>query len=304
MAWFQGLFGRRRAAGAPAATATAPRFYMFGGRRHMRAPYVLPKDTNEVKRLDFQHFVLRYRLHRNFLAPVTQPLSILDVGCGTGRWAMELATEFPEANVVGLDLVAVEEVTLGYGLDRLPSNYVFVAGDALQPLPFADNSFEFVHQRLLIAAVPVGRWPDIIRELARVTVPGGWIELAECGVPRDAPGMPYPDLWGTWIEFCRQRGIDFTMGHTLGALLHDAGLTAVRQQEVVFPMGDHGGSIGRMSATDCLAMGRTMRPAVISKGITSEAQYDRLIAATEDEFRQKTGKSVLPFYIAYGQKPR
>jgi SAM-dependent methyltransferase len=278
-------------------------FDYFGGRRYMSSvPYALPKDSGEIQRLDFQHFLLKYGLQSNFLAPIQEPLSVLDVGCGTGRWAMELAQQFPKANVIGLDMVPTEKFTTGYGLVQPPENYAFVKGNVLEGLPFADGSFDFVHQRLLVAAIPQERWPFVVRELARVTRSGGWVELAECGVPQDAPGNPYPQLWGTWITFCRARGIDFTIGSSIGSLLEQAGLRQVQQQEVLFPMGKWGGRVGIMSGEDCLAVGKALGAGVVAAGIKTREEYDALFRGTEAQFNQSTGQSILPFYIAYGQK--
>jgi SAM-dependent methyltransferase len=89
-------------------------------------PYMLPKDLKEVNRLDFQHYVLRAILKSNYLAPIRQPRRILDVGCGTGQWAYELARGFPQAQVVGLDLEQAKNPI------SPPPNYRFVAGDVLQ----------------------------------------------------------------------------------------------------------------------------------------------------------------------------
>lgn len=71
---------------------------MVGGRRRTRGiPYQMPLDVQEMHRLDFQHYMLRALLRGNYLAPIRRPQSILDVGTGTGRWARELAVEFPDA---------------------------------------------------------------------------------------------------------------------------------------------------------------------------------------------------------------
>lgn len=208
------------------------RFRLLGGRRHLAAiPYPLPKDMGEINRLDFQHYLLRTGIGGNFIAPVQHPTAILDVGAGSGRWAMEIASLFLSARVIGTDLVppAVDEAAiLGHGLDYRPLNYAFVPGNVLEGLPLPDASFDFVHQRLLITAVPKTRWPHVIWELVRVTRPGGWVELAECGVlEQGGPGSM--GLWGTWIEFLLTRGVDFTIGHTIGQMLSDAGLASVQQ---------------------------------------------------------------------------
>ncbi len=296
---------RRRSAVVMDEPQADHRFRLFGGRRHLAAmPYPLPKDMGEINRLDFQHYLLRAGAGGNYLAPVQQSNDILDVGSGSGRWAMEVATTFPLARVIGMDLVppAVDEASiLGHGLDQRPPNYSFAPGNILEGLPFPDASFDFVHQRLLITAVPKDRWPSVIQELVRVTRPGGWVELAECGVP-EAGGPGYMGLWGTWIKFLATRGVDFTLGHTIGQMLGGGGLTNVNQRVLYYPMGNWGGRIGRASATDCLAVGKALKPGVVAAGICSEIEYDRLYSLAENEFASRRGRGVLPFYIACGQR--
>lgn len=76
---------------------------------------------------------------------------------------METASLFPAANVIGMDLVAPPaDATqpLGHGLERRPDNYAFAPGNVPEGLPFAYSSFDFVHQRLLITAVPREWWPN------------------------------------------------------------------------------------------------------------------------------------------------
>ncbi|WP_223258176.1 class I SAM-dependent methyltransferase [Thermogemmatispora tikiterensis] len=42
-------------------------------------------------------------------------------------------------------------------------------------MPFADGHFCYTHQRLLAATIPAQAWPGVVRELVRVTRPGGGI---------------------------------------------------------------------------------------------------------------------------------
>lgn len=300
-----GLFSRRRSAILVHDSAPTARFRFFGGRRHLAGtPYPLPKDTAEINRLDFQHYLLRTGFRGNYAAPIERPARILDVGCGSGRWAMELAAQFPQAQVTGLDLTpppADDARTLGNGLDRRPPNYGFFQGNVLEGLPFSDETFDFVHQRLLITAIPTDRWPFVVRELARVTRRGGWVELAECGVPeKGGPGLM--GLWQSWIALCATRNVDFTMGHTFGELLRQAGLRRVDQRARAFPMGAYGGRVGQMSATDCLAVGQALRGGVIAAGILTEAEYNRLYQLAQSEMSAPAGSGALPFYVAWGQR--
>src|SRR5258708_3864287 len=67
------------------------------------SPYLLPKDAEEARRLDFQHHALHHLMKTHILAPIQSPASILDVGCGTGKWGWDVAKEYPHAQIVGID---------------------------------------------------------------------------------------------------------------------------------------------------------------------------------------------------------
>ncbi|MGH2514149.1 MAG: class I SAM-dependent methyltransferase, partial [Ktedonobacterales bacterium] len=157
MGWFGWSRQRRAGKGTQAESRRTRSLLSIRGRQYLTtAPYFLPKDDEEVNRLDFQHYLFRFALKGNYAVPLEAPANILDVGTGTGRWAMEMAALFPAANVIGLDVIpppADDTATLGNGLDRRPDNYVYVQGNALDGLPFPDATFDFVHQRLLVAAL-------------------------------------------------------------------------------------------------------------------------------------------------------
>ncbi|HUY75167.1 MAG TPA: methyltransferase domain-containing protein [Ktedonobacterales bacterium] len=288
-------------AGGQGATLTTT----VGGRTHARGiPYVLPRDLEEMNRLDFQHYVLRQAFKGNFLAPVERPLAILDVGTGTGRWAHEVATVFPSANVIGLDLNTppVDEKAEAGGEEIRPPNYAFVPGNILEGLPFGDASFDFVHMRLLVLALPHDRWPVVVRELVRVTRPGGWVESVE--VPADERGGPAVDQIMNWVTaLLQRRGIDIMDGTRVGGLLQAQGLVNVYSQRVEVPIGVHGGRVGRLMATDILNAMQALRGPLEAQGLTTAAEFDRTFAEARRAMESPRVRCVAPFYVAYGQQP-
>jgi ubiquinone/menaquinone biosynthesis C-methylase UbiE len=71
--------------------------------------YNLPNDDEENERLDLQHNLFLLTLDNKLgLSPPNLPGSkvkrVLDVGTGTGIWAIDFGDEHPEATVIGVDL--------------------------------------------------------------------------------------------------------------------------------------------------------------------------------------------------------
>jgi ubiquinone/menaquinone biosynthesis C-methylase UbiE len=297
MRWFG--FGRHRQRGAGDGVVDGS-FRLFGGRRYAAGvPYALPKDDREINRLDFQHYMLRFALRGNYLAPIGQPDAILDVGCGSGRWPREMAAQFPRANVVGLD-VTPPPADQGPGPDVRPPNYVFVAGNILEGLPFGDASFDFVHQRLLIAALPADRWPGVIQELRRVTRPGGWVELVEGDLKVEHGGPALDSLAGWGYAAAARRGIQLGLSRQIGRMLQEGGLSGVVQRETHQPIGQRHGRLGTMMESNHFALFENLRGLVLGAGLTTAESYDGAVRAARTELAR--GRCTGAVTIAYGRR--
>nr|BBH93663.1 hypothetical protein KTA_18620 [Thermogemmatispora argillosa] len=273
---------------------------LHGSRRYLQEqPYLLPKDLGEINRLDFQHYALRAALRGNYLAPIEQPRRILDVGCGTGQWAFELAHQFPHAEVIGLDLEQVKASTP-------PPNYRFVQGDVLKGLPFENNSFDFVHQRLLFLAIPLAAWPGVVQELARVTSPGGWVELLEAGTALQdvlPSGPATQEFYRLGAQLAALRGLD-TEGAVMRSLaryLEEAGLVNVHYQPLDVPLGEWGGRLGSLFALDCREGWKAMSAPIAARFGRSEQEVLALIEQASREWNEF--HTELHLAVAYGQKP-
>lgn len=63
----------------------------------------------ELDRIDLKHHVMRLLCNGHLhLAPIVKPQRILDIGTGTGIWAIEMAEQYPEAAVIGTDLSPIQ----------------------------------------------------------------------------------------------------------------------------------------------------------------------------------------------------
>nr|XP_036583470.1 methyltransferase domain-containing protein [Colletotrichum truncatum]KAF6792513.1 methyltransferase domain-containing protein [Colletotrichum truncatum] len=75
--------------------------------------YIYPNDPREIERLDLQHALCLMTL-RNALgrappaAPGSNAKRVLDIGTGSGLWAIDFGEEHPETAVYGVDLSPVQ----------------------------------------------------------------------------------------------------------------------------------------------------------------------------------------------------
>lgn len=254
--------------------------------------------------LDFQHFLLRRHLKANHQSPLQDPQYILDVGCGTGRWVVEMAAEFPNAKVVGLDLVSPRDTApMLAPLGPRAANVSFVEADLLAGLPFPAATFDFVHLRLMFTELPASRWPDVMRDLVRVTRPWGWVECIEPSQEVYGPGPAYAVV-SYWVaELCRRRGLDPNAGPKLMQWQRSAGLVSVAERQAVLFPDVTLTRERRLYMTQSLGVFDLLRAPILEAGITSPAQFDAAYQAVRREFEQNTYPSCDVLHIVFGQKP-
>ena len=101
--------------------------YENGRRYHAfrEGEYVLPNDEREQDRLDLLHHIFKLILRGSVVAaPVHKHVQrVLDIGTGTGIWAIDFADEHPAAEVIGIDLSPIQPTWI-------PPNCMFVVDDA------------------------------------------------------------------------------------------------------------------------------------------------------------------------------
>ncbi|GCE22243.1 class I SAM-dependent methyltransferase [Dictyobacter kobayashii] len=291
------LFHRKRKTRSTQLVPRSP-VVTIEGRIHRRdVPYLLPKDTQETHRLDFQHFGLKLLLGGNYKAPIdpTRTHSILDVGSGTGRWIAEMAQEFPQAHIYGIDTDTPAPHI------QFPPQCHFSKSDILKGLPYVDSSFYYVHQRLLVGGIPTYQWPAILQELIRVTQSDGWIELLETGNVYHNTGPATKQLQAWWDEGMTTHGFDLSIMPTIDALLTNHGLINVHMEKIQVPLGAWAGRPGDLLGIDIFEVFKSFKGVYVDKlGIKPEL-FDQVVALLPEEWEHH--HTTYEFYSVFGQKP-
>ncbi|KNB11044.1 hypothetical protein FOXG_11092 [Fusarium oxysporum f. sp. lycopersici 4287] len=137
--------------------------------------YVMPNDEQQLQSVDISHHYLTMLLDNNlFLAPIPPHVQrVLDVGTGSGIWAIDFADAYPSAQVIGSDLSPTQP-------EWVPPNVHFEIADATLTWPWKDNYFDFIHIRYLFGSVQ--DWPALFQEAYRCCAPGGWVQSCEADI--------------------------------------------------------------------------------------------------------------------------
>ena len=101
-------------------------------------------------------------------------MTVLDLGCGSGRAAIPLAARFPNINYVGIDVV---QRMLDYAASRCPPHFRFVCHqDVTIPLP--DSSIDIAAAFSLFTHLLHEETYCYLQEIRRVLNPGGLLVLS------------------------------------------------------------------------------------------------------------------------------
>ncbi|MBE3046645.1 class I SAM-dependent methyltransferase [Candidatus Bathyarchaeota archaeon] len=133
------------------------------------AEYWGSNDEKQNDSLDLTHHAFTLALDGKLhLAPLKDNIQkVVDIGTGTGLWAIDFADEYPNCEVIGTDVSPIQP-------SWIPPNLKFEIDDCQLPWTFEPDSLDYVHVRYMSGCIQ--DWPALFRDAYRCTKPGGYIE--------------------------------------------------------------------------------------------------------------------------------
>ncbi|KAL1848309.1 hypothetical protein VTK73DRAFT_10164 [Phialemonium thermophilum] len=201
------------------------------------AQYWGANDEGHSESLDILHHCYTLCLgDRLYLAPIKDPKRALDIGTGTGLWAIDFADEFPGCEVVGTDISPIQPTWV-------PPNLRFEIEDCTQEWTFASNTFDYVHTRALVGSI--ADWSALFREAFRVLKPGGYLESYEMSGNVGTDDGPLPPTsavaqWGPlFVQGGRAIGRSFTVvdDGIQRKAMEEAGFVDIQEKNIKCPTG-------------------------------------------------------------------
>ncbi|KAF2703819.1 S-adenosyl-L-methionine-dependent methyltransferase [Pleomassaria siparia CBS 279.74] len=285
--------------------------YSNGRRYHgyRSGAYPLPNDDEEQDRLDLLHHIFLLMLGGKLSnVPFTRPPQrVLDIGTGTGIWAIDYADENPEASILGTDLSPIQPTWV-------PPNAKFYIDDAESDWVYQpDEHFDYIHVRGMSGSI--GDWDRLCAQAYAHTVPGGWVEFQEpeAWVRSDDDTITQAENIQLWQQLVNDAADVFKkeirIADTLKQKMENAGFVDVSERIVKVPVGPWPKDakmkeIGRYQR-EHMAMG--IEPytfGFIGKILGwSEQECKVIIAKVINEVRDRNLHLYIQFFFVVGRKP-
>ncbi|KAJ8062656.1 hypothetical protein OCU04_009178 [Sclerotinia nivalis] len=266
----------------------------------------MPNDDDEQDRMDLLHHVFNLVLDgKLYLAPIEDPQRVLDVGTGTGIWAIDFADQYPSSHVVGCDLSPIQP---GW----IPPNLEFEIDDVEDTWRYSQK-FDFIHIRSLGGSI--ASWPHLLQQAFDNLNEGGYIELVDFeyhGYSDDGTGDLAPSFqkWQAGLdEASKLFGRELNVAMKFKDWLNEAGFEAVVEKHWKLPMAPW--ARDRRNKEIGLYMQQNMLDATVAYGMAhftrilgwTPEEYQVLAAGVRNEFKDSRVHNWCNMYIVYGCKP-
>ncbi len=280
-------------------------------RREHPSTYFVQNRSNqeEYSRLQVQDQMLTASMGGVLAEQSTIFQSVLDVGCGSGNWLIEVAKAYPTISLLrGIDISnkMIEYAQSQAKVQQVSDRVEFCVMDVLRFLEFPDGYFDLVNLRLGTSYLRTWDWPKVLQEFQRVSRSGGVIRITECDVKIESNSPAHTRLNQLFVEAIGKSGHLFHeksdgVVHELVLLMKRYGLQDVQTRAHVLNY-RAGTSEGQHYAEDLRLLFKTIVP-FLQKWTQFPEDYDAIYQQALHEVQQPGFVATWRLFTVWGNMP-
>lgn len=273
--------------------------------------YVLPaENAAEMARLMIQDRLITQAMGgvAPELSSLAQVHRALDIACGPGGWILDLVTQYPHIQGVGID---ISQLMIEYANSLAHTQGLtgaqFQVMDVTQPLNFPDNTFDLINGRILVGFLFKHQWAKLLAECARITKPGGILRLteAEWGFTTS----PALDKLMSYLALALYKadhsfsphGRSIGTTNVLRLLMQQAGYKNIQCKAHAVDY-SAGTEAHESNMQNMLIVFKLFQPFFVQIGIATQEELDGLQEQMEEEMQAKDFCAVDFFLTAWGER--
>ncbi|KAK1831956.1 S-adenosyl-L-methionine-dependent methyltransferase [Podospora conica] len=196
-------------------------------------------DADQLDTMDITHHNFTLGLDgKLYLSPLKDEniKNVLDVGTGTGIWAIDFADQHPSASIIGTDISPEQS-------RWVPPNVRFEIEDCTDDWTFPPSTFDFIHMRFLVGSID--SWDRLLAQAFTACAPGGYVESVEPNphIQSDDGSVKPTMALGQWgklfVTGGRKFGRSFELfeNNTVRKAMEKAGFVDIVVKDIKMPIG-------------------------------------------------------------------
>ncbi|KAL0939123.1 methyltransferase domain-containing protein [Colletotrichum truncatum] len=269
-----------------------------------------PSSYSLIINIDLQHHICLMTLGGSLgLAPPCQPdfqvQRALDLGTGTGIWAIQFADDHPECEVLGVDLSPTQP-------DFVAPNVKFEVDDVEDEWTFA-HPFDYIHSRFMTSSI--SNWKEYITKCYDNLTPGGYLELQEIEMSHQSDDGTFPSDCALARMFTLLKEAAITFGRAfvdplqLKSIMVEVGFEDVVVAQYKWPTNGwpkdpKWKELGLWTLENYLIGLEALAMAPLTRGHNwTRQEVDVFLVEVRKDLKNRAFHSYSPIYFVYGRKP-